>query len=90
MASFTLITTLKGTTDLFGGINCVCVTSDGSRLLAGANDGFIRVWDMGSFSLINSFRAHNFSVTCMCVSPDGSRIVSGSTERTIKLWGARR
>ncbi len=54
----------------------VAYTPDGTRLLTGARDGSIRVWNRQKRTLIRRFAPNLRHVLSMQVSPDGARVLS--------------
>ncbi len=66
----------------------VAFSSDGQRLFSVGDDSALRVWDVKSHSLINSYTEHTSLVSCIAVSPDGRWIATGSYDDTVNLWNA--
>lgn len=66
----------------------VAFSSDGQRLFSVGDDAALRVWDVQTHSLINSYTEHASLVSCIAVSPDGRWIATGSYDDTVNLWNA--
>ena len=67
-------------------------TKDDGTLLSGADDGFIKFWELGSRGggvAARSIRAHAGGVLDMDISPDGVRLASASRDGTVKIWFVR-
>ncbi|OJA08875.1 hypothetical protein AZE42_01734 [Rhizopogon vesiculosus] len=56
------------------------------RLVTGAIDATVRIWDIESVGSMGVARKHKGLVTDIAFSPDGQRIVSGSVDRTVRVW----
>lgn len=76
-------------------VECISFSPDGSLLasgggaygdVSGVSDNTIRLWDVNSGRLLNTFRGHREQVTGVAFDQTGSRIVSGSIDKSIKVW----
>ncbi|HXU71449.1 MAG TPA: protein kinase [Polyangia bacterium] len=58
---------------------------DGKRLVSGAEDGVVRVWDVASGESI-PLVGHAAEITSVDVSPDGTLVATGSADKSVRLW----
>ncbi|MEP4195696.1 MAG: TIR domain-containing protein, partial [Aliishimia sp.] len=70
-------------------VRSVAFSPDGRRIVSGAHDKTLRIWDTRSGDQLQVLRGHEDLVTSVAFSPDGSRIVSGSDDDTLRIWDAR-
>lgn len=68
-----------------GTIMGVTFSPDGSRVVSGAVDGMVKIWEAKSGQEIISLQESG-RVYCVAFSPDGMRVVSGSDDMTVKVW----
>ena len=60
---------------------------DGRTLAAGADDGTIRLWNVGDQTQLGDpLTGHKSSVGSLYFSPDGTRLLSASDNDTIRIW----
>ncbi|RKF57901.1 Transcriptional repressor rco-1 [Erysiphe neolycopersici] len=76
--------TVEAVGDLY--IRSVCFSPDGRYLATGAEDKLIRVWDIASRSIRNTFSGHEQDIYSLDFARDGRTIASGSGDRTVRLW----
>jgi serine/threonine-protein kinase len=66
---------------------CAAFTPDGRRVVSGAADHTVRVWDAETFQEVGRpLTGNKDSVTAVAVSPDGKRALTGGADRTVRLW----
>lgn len=75
--------TLKGHTDI---VNSVDFSYDSRTLASGSDDHSVRIWDVVTDTLIDTFIGHTDEVHCVAFSPNGTILASGSKDGTIILW----
>jgi WD40 repeat protein len=70
---------------LQGRILAVAWSPDGERLVTGAEDGTVRMWqaDGRNAGLVAKLGA---PVRCVAFSPDGTRFATGSADKTVAVW----
>lgn len=71
-------------------VSCVLLSNCKRKMLTGADDANIRVWDVGSRQQLHTLKGHKKSVTCLAMSSDNKLIVSGSKDKTIRLWTVKK
>jgi len=57
-----------------------------SVLVAGDWDRSIRIWDLTTGCMTQSFAGHHHDVNHIAISPDGTLIASSSKDRTARVW----
>jgi WD40 repeat protein len=67
-------------------LTSVAFSPDGTRIVSGALDRSVRLWDAESGELLATLVAHDDAVHSVVFSPDGTRIASGSADMTARLW----
>jgi len=67
----------------------ICFSPDGSKLISGALDRAVRIWDVRERECGWALRGHDEWVNGVAVSADGRRIVSGSGDKTVRVWDTR-
>ncbi|KJR86358.1 glucose repression regulatory protein TUP1 [Sporothrix schenckii 1099-18] len=67
-------------------IRSVCFSPDGKYLATGAEDKLIRVWDIQTRTIRNTFAGHEQDIYSLDFARDGRTIASGSGDRTVRLW----
>lgn len=67
-------------------IRSVCFSPDGLLLATGAEDRRIRVWDIRSKTLRNTFEGHEQDIYSLDFAKNGRNIASGSGDKTVRLW----
>jgi WD40 repeat protein/tRNA A-37 threonylcarbamoyl transferase component Bud32 len=71
------------------GITCVAFSRDSRRIVVGNSDATVKVWDVATGTVQNTFNGHKAGVSSVAFGNDG-RIMSASEDATIKIWGKPR
>jgi WD40 repeat protein/uncharacterized caspase-like protein len=70
-------------------IRAIAISADGRWLASGSHDQTIKLWDLQSGVLQQTFEGHTNLVTTVTLSAAGNRLISGSGDNTLKLWDCR-
>jgi WD40 repeat protein/serine/threonine protein kinase len=76
--------------DIPSRIGAVALSSDGTRVASGHEDGAIRLWDVPSGLMRRQFTAHDGPVRWLAFSPIGTRLMSAAagSDRKVRIWHA--
>jgi WD40 repeat protein len=64
----------------------IAFSPDDDMLACGSKDGTVRIWDIQTSVLVQSFAGHGGRIFSVVFSPCGNMIVSGSDDNTIRIW----
>jgi WD40 repeat protein len=64
----------------------LAVTSDRKALITIAENGEVKIWDLGTRQAKHTFICHKEKLTAFVLSPDGSRFATAGNDNVIKLW----
>ncbi|RPD70200.1 WD40 repeat-like protein [Lentinus tigrinus ALCF2SS1-7] len=67
-------------------IHSLAYTPDGSKLIAGASDGKLYVWNSETYELEKTLEKNMAVVTFIVFSQDGRRMATGGTESVFYIW----
>ena len=56
------------------------------HIVVGTKSGDIHLYDVGSSTLLETFKAHSSEVWGVAVRPDGKGLVSGGADKDVKFW----
>jgi WD40 repeat protein/formylglycine-generating enzyme required for sulfatase activity/serine/threonine protein kinase len=69
-----------------GGVNAVCLGSDGRTALSASSDGTLKLWELESGWCVRTFEGHTGAVHAIGWSLGGGYALSGGVDRTLRLW----
>ncbi|MBD2091188.1 hypothetical protein H6F67_15140 [Microcoleus sp. FACHB-1515] len=77
-----------------GDVTALAVSPDGYFFASGSRDRSIKLWDIASGKLVQTFAGrslwsasgHRGRINALTFSPEGNLLISGSDDGTIKLW----
>lgn len=64
------------------------ISSDRSKIVSGADDESILVWDKQTFHLLEELRGHTAPISCLRML-SGERALSSSYDGTLRMWDVR-
>jgi len=67
----------------------ICFSPDGKRIISGALDRAVRIWDVQRRECNWALRGHDEWVNGVSISPDGKNIVSAGGDKTVRIWDTR-
>lgn len=67
-------------------ITSLGLSKDGRKLVCGAKDNMIEIWDLETGARTATLDGHTAPVEAVAITPDGRAIVSGSSDGSIRLW----
>jgi WD40 repeat protein len=71
-----------------GGVNCVCILSDGKYAAAGSTLGTVLLFPIVANVEALRLTGHQDSVSCICPGSE-SRLITGSDDGTVRVWTDR-
>jgi len=71
-----------------GRITTLAVSGDGRRIVSGATDNTLRIWDAATGVEIMTMAGHTRHVTSAVFGADDAQIVSAGLDKTVRLWRA--
>ncbi|MBI1346898.1 protein kinase [bacterium] len=67
-------------------IRCLNLSSDGQFLLSGGQDNTVRLWNLTTNSVVQTFRGHDSWVRGVAFGHDGRTLVTASQDATVRTW----
>ena len=64
----------------------VVFSSDGTKIVSGAYDNTVRVWDTANGQCLQVLAGHQDFLCAVDITPDQRLIASASADKTIKIW----
>ena len=72
-----------------GAVGALAFSPDGSRIVSGAADKTLRVWDAATYEPLLVMGDRDETIASVSFSADGTRLYSVSTEGTVRIWETR-
>jgi WD40 repeat protein len=69
-----------------GSIKCLEFAPDGKRLLTGADDKTLRLWEVSTGREVQRFNRHTAGINSVAFVPHTNHIASASKDQSIRLW----
>lgn len=70
-------------------IYALSCNTQGSLVVSGSPENFIRLWDTRMARQLTTLTGHTDHVRAVLLSPDSELVLSGSSDSTVKLWSMR-
>lgn len=67
-------------------VQSVTFSPDDTLVATGSYDNVVRIWDVETGELGESFVAHTGGVNSVAFSPDGAKIASASSDHSVRVW----
>jgi len=78
------IQTFRGHSD---SVESIALSSNGNKVLSGSHDNTMKLWNVETGELENTFQEHtDFVMSVAFSSSDGTDVLSGSADGTLKRW----
>jgi WD40 repeat protein len=69
-----------------GSINSVAFSSGAKHLASASDDETVKLWDLATGTVLQTFTGHENWVRSVAFSPDDRHLASASWDKTIRLW----
>ncbi|HHH19310.1 MAG TPA: hypothetical protein ENK86_02190 [Campylobacterales bacterium] len=70
-------------------IQAIDISHDGNYLACGGDDGYIEVWDLNTYQLIQRMQSNSDDVLSIAFSSDSTKVASGGEAKVIDIWNVR-
>jgi len=67
----------------------ICFSNDGKRIISGALDRAVRIWDVATRECNWALRGHDEWVNGVAIAPDGHHIISAGGDKTVRIWDTK-
>lgn len=67
----------------------MCISPDGRLVAVGFDGGVVRLWDVQTGQMLESFAGHHDVVFSVAFTHDGEGLISGAFDTTVKYWDLR-
>ncbi|MEL6764269.1 MAG: hypothetical protein AAFO87_11530 [Cyanobacteria bacterium J06607_6] len=66
----------------------LALSPDGQTLVSGGSDKAIRVWDLTTGTLKQTWPSDSGLITALAIAPDNHTVISGAGDRMVRIWDA--
>ena len=73
-----------------GSVMALAFSPDGKLLASAGEDRRVKVWDLGSSSLLKELKGHNENIRCLAWSRDSNMLASSGQDGLLKLWDVQK
>ncbi|KAJ2777307.1 U3 small nucleolar RNA-associated protein [Coemansia interrupta] len=74
---------LKGDTEI---VTSFAVKPDGTHLVSASRSQMMNIWDLSTYKIARSFKAHDAPVIAMDIDQTSTLVATGSADSTVKVW----
>ena len=64
----------------------IALSPDGQTLVSGGSDKTIRVWDLTTGTLKQTWPSDSGLITALAIAPDNHTVISGAGDRMVRIW----
>jgi WD40 repeat protein len=69
-----------------GQVRCLAFSSDGDKVISGAEDNMAKIWSISEKKLIRTLKGHSWYLSAVGFNNDNSRVLTASLDNTVKVW----
>ena len=66
----------------------LALSPDGQTLVSGGSDKAIRVWDLSTGTVKQTWQSDSGLITALAIAPDNHTVISGAGDRMVRIWDA--
>jgi WD40 repeat protein len=59
---------------------------DGNYMLSGDSEGFVALWDVGTWKQVRKWPAHSEGIETLAISGNGLRAITAAADNTVVVW----
>jgi len=67
-------------------IKAIDISHDGNYLVSGGDDGYVEIWDLTSYQLLQRMQSKSDETLAVAFSSDHRKVASGGEEKVIDIW----
>ena len=70
-------------------IKAVDISSDGNYLACSGDDGYVEIWDLNSYNLVNRMKSSSNDILAIAISSDNKKVADGGDDKAIDIWNIK-